>query len=152
MINLTPNAISAVEKFIKGSATPVAGLRIAIAGGGCSGFQYGMSLEEAKNDDDTVLEYGAVTLLVDPLVRTVAGRRDSRLRRQPERQRFQIRKPERQLQLRVRFIVLGLRRAPCGITRTKSKNTSFNRATPVRWKVPTASATSARSSAATRCA
>lgn len=67
MINLTPNAISAVEKFIKGSATPVAGLRIAISGGGCSGFQYGMSLEEAKSEDDTVLEYGAVTLLVDPL-------------------------------------------------------------------------------------
>jgi iron-sulfur cluster assembly protein len=67
MINLTPNAISAVEKFMKGSASPVAGLRIAISGGGCSGFQYGMSLEEAKNEDDTVLEYGAVTLLVDPL-------------------------------------------------------------------------------------
>lgn len=67
MINMTPNAISAMEKFIKGSATPVAGLRIAISGGGCSGFQYGMSLEELKNEDDTVLEYGAVTLLVDPL-------------------------------------------------------------------------------------
>lgn len=67
MINLTPNAISAVEKFIKGSDVPVAGLRIAISGGGCSGFQYGMSLEEAKNDDDTVVEFGAVRLLVDPL-------------------------------------------------------------------------------------
>ncbi|MBU1426220.1 MAG: iron-sulfur cluster assembly accessory protein [Gammaproteobacteria bacterium] len=67
MITMTPNAISAVEKFIKGSAAPVAGLRIAISGGGCSGFQYGMSLEEAKQEDDTVLEYGAVTLLVDPL-------------------------------------------------------------------------------------
>ena len=67
MITLTPNAISAVNKFIKGSASPVAGLRIAISGGGCSGFQYGMSLEEAKSEDDTVLEFGAVTLLVDPL-------------------------------------------------------------------------------------
>jgi iron-sulfur cluster assembly protein len=67
MIKLTPNAISAVERFIKGSATPVAGLRIAIAGGGCSGFQYGMSLEEEKDEDDIVLDYGSVTLLVDPL-------------------------------------------------------------------------------------
>ena len=67
MINLTPNALSAVEKFIKGTTDPVVGLRIAISGGGCSGFQYGMSLEHAKQEDDTVLEYGAVTLLVDPL-------------------------------------------------------------------------------------
>jgi len=67
MITMTPNAISAVEKFIKGSAIPVAGLRIAIAGGGCSGFQYGLSLEEVSAEDDTILEYGAVTVLVDPL-------------------------------------------------------------------------------------
>jgi iron-sulfur cluster assembly accessory protein len=67
MINLTPNAISAVEKFIKGSDVPVAGLRIAISGGGCSGFQYGMSLEEAQSEDDTIVEFGAVKLLVDPL-------------------------------------------------------------------------------------
>ena len=67
MITMTPNAISAVERFIKGTDSPVAGLRIAISGGGCSGFQYGMSLEEVKNEDDTVLEYGAVTVLVDPL-------------------------------------------------------------------------------------
>ena len=67
MITMTPNAISAVERFIKGTDTPVAGLRIAISGGGCSGFQYGMTLEEAKQEDDTVLEYGAVILLVDPL-------------------------------------------------------------------------------------
>ena len=72
MITLTPNAIIAVERFIKGANTQVAGLRIAISGGGCSGFQYGMSLEETKNEDDTVLEFGTgtllpVTLLVDPL-------------------------------------------------------------------------------------
>lgn len=62
MINLTPNALSAVEKFIKSSDVPVAGLRIAVAGGGCSGFQYGMSLEQAKNEDDMVVEFGALTL------------------------------------------------------------------------------------------
>lgn len=67
MLNLTPNAISAVEKFINGSAVPVAGLRIAISGGGCSGFQYGMTLEENRSEDDVVVECGAVTLLVDPL-------------------------------------------------------------------------------------
>ncbi len=67
MISLTPNAILAVERFINGADTPVAGLRIAISGGGCSGFQYGMTLEETQNEDDTIVEFGAVKLLVDPL-------------------------------------------------------------------------------------
>ncbi|MBI5330149.1 MAG: iron-sulfur cluster assembly accessory protein [Betaproteobacteria bacterium] len=66
MITLTPPAVSAIANFIKGNATPVAGLRIAISGGGCSGFQYGMKLEEAKAEDDVVLEVSGVTLLVDP--------------------------------------------------------------------------------------
>lgn len=66
MINLTPSALSAISKFIKGSDNPVAGLRIAISGGGCSGFQYGMRLEEAKAEDDVVVECSGVTLLLDP--------------------------------------------------------------------------------------
>ena len=67
MIDLTPAAAKAINRFIRGAETPVAGLRIFVSGGGCSGFQYGMTLEETKNEDDTVLEYGAITLLVDPL-------------------------------------------------------------------------------------
>jgi len=66
MLTLTPSALSAVEKFIKGSETPVAGLRISISGGGCSGFQYGMRLEEAKAEDDVEVAVGGVKLLIDP--------------------------------------------------------------------------------------
>jgi iron-sulfur cluster assembly protein len=66
MITLTPTAVSAIDKFIKGNDTPVAGLRISISGGGCSGFQYNMRLEETKGDDDVVVDYGGITLLVDP--------------------------------------------------------------------------------------
>jgi iron-sulfur cluster assembly protein len=66
MITLTPTAQTAVERFIKGAAGPVAGLRIAISGGGCSGFQYGMSLEEKAAEDDVVVELGSIKLLVDP--------------------------------------------------------------------------------------
>jgi iron-sulfur cluster assembly protein len=66
MLTLTPSALSAVEKFIKGSETPVAGLRISISGGGCSGFQYGMRLEEAKAEDDVEVAIGGVKLLIDP--------------------------------------------------------------------------------------
>lgn len=67
MLTLTPKAAAAIGRFIQGNATPVAGLRIAISGGGCSGFQYGMKLETEKAEDDVVLELDGVTLLVDPM-------------------------------------------------------------------------------------
>ena len=44
MINLTPAAVKAVQRFIRGSETPVAGLRLMISGGGCSGLQYRIKL------------------------------------------------------------------------------------------------------------
>jgi iron-sulfur cluster assembly accessory protein len=66
MLTLTENAQKAIGRFIKGSDEPVAGLRISVEGGGCSGLQYGMALEDAARDDDTVVEVGGVTVLVDP--------------------------------------------------------------------------------------
>lgn len=74
MITLTPNAISAVRRFVRGAETPVAGLRVMIQGGGCSGFQYGLRLEAEKQEDDTELDIDGVKLLVDPMSYTlVAG-------------------------------------------------------------------------------
>ena len=67
MINLTPAAVKAVQRFIRGSETPVAGLRLVVSGGGCSGLQYGMKLEAEKADDDWELEVDGVKLLVDPM-------------------------------------------------------------------------------------
>jgi iron-sulfur cluster assembly accessory protein len=58
MITLTEKAVRAVRRFIKGSATPSAGLRLAITGGGCSGFQYDMSLHEAPLEGDAIIECG----------------------------------------------------------------------------------------------
>ena len=67
MINLTPAAVKAVQRFIRGSETPVAGLRLMISGGGCSGLQYGMKLEADKAEDDWEVEVEGVKLLVDPM-------------------------------------------------------------------------------------
>lgn len=66
MITLTDSAVQAVDRFIQGSEKAIDGLRISVSGGGCSGFQYGMSLEEAAAADDAVLEFGAVKVFVDP--------------------------------------------------------------------------------------
>ena len=40
-------------------------LRIAVSGGGCSGFQYGLSFDEETSPDDVVFEHGGVRVIVD---------------------------------------------------------------------------------------
>ena len=42
-------------------------LRVSVAGGGCSGFQYKFDTERAKADDDIVIERGGATVLIDPV-------------------------------------------------------------------------------------
>ena len=67
MLTLTENAQKAISRFIEGSETPVTGLRISVTGGGCSGLQYGMALEESANDEDTIIEADQLKIFVDPL-------------------------------------------------------------------------------------
>lgn len=66
MIQLTPKAAKAVQRFIRFSETPVLGMRVTVSGGGCSGFQYGVKLEAAAASDDAVFEVAGVKVLVDP--------------------------------------------------------------------------------------
>ena len=40
-------------------------LRIAVSGGSCSGFQYGLSFDEQRNPDDFVFEHGGIAVVVD---------------------------------------------------------------------------------------
>ena len=42
-------------------------LRVSVEGGGCSGFQYKFGFDQAKADDDLVLERDGATVLIDPL-------------------------------------------------------------------------------------
>ena len=49
-------------------------LRVSVAGGGCSGFQYKFDTERAKADDDIVIEKSGATVLIDPVsVNYMAG-------------------------------------------------------------------------------
>jgi iron-sulfur cluster assembly protein len=66
MIQLTPKAAKAVQRFIRFSETPVLGMRVTVSGGGCSGFQYGVKLEAAAGADDAVFEVAGIKVLVDP--------------------------------------------------------------------------------------
>jgi len=42
-------------------------LRVAVTGGGCSGFQYSFAIDESRADDDLVIEREGATVLVDPM-------------------------------------------------------------------------------------
>lgn len=66
-IALTDNASSKILTLIKEEGNPALKLRVFVTGGGCSGFQYGFSFDEAVNDDDTVISNNGAELLVDPL-------------------------------------------------------------------------------------
>ena len=65
MVILTDSAVQAVNRFIQNSEKDIAGLRIKVDGGGCSGFQYGLRLEDSVTDEDTVHEIKGINLLID---------------------------------------------------------------------------------------
>lgn len=63
----TDSAAQKVKQLIVEENNPALMLRVFVSGGGCSGFQYGFTFEETANEDDTRVDKGGVTLLVDPL-------------------------------------------------------------------------------------
>lgn len=75
MLTLTESAESAIGRFVSGAETPVAGLRIAVTGGGCSGLQYSMNLVAEGELDDFEITCGSVRVFVEamsaPLLRDV---------------------------------------------------------------------------------
>jgi len=65
MITLTPRAAQQVRKMQTELADPQKKLRVFIENGGCSGFQYGMSFDLPKPDDQRFVSEG-VEVLMDP--------------------------------------------------------------------------------------
>ncbi|MFQ5645202.1 MAG: iron-sulfur cluster insertion protein ErpA [Thiogranum sp.] len=64
---VTDAAVSKVRGLIEEEGNPNLMLRVFVTGGGCSGFQYGFTFEDAVNDGDTEVEKDGVRLLVDPM-------------------------------------------------------------------------------------
>lgn len=62
-------SIAAAEriKAIAAADGPGAGLRVAVEGGGCSGFQYDIALVPAPATDDLIIERNGARLYVDPV-------------------------------------------------------------------------------------
>jgi iron-sulfur cluster insertion protein len=66
-LQFTSAAAHKVRTLIEEEGNPELMLRVYISGGGCSGFQYGFSFDDARAEDDVALTRDGVTLLVDPL-------------------------------------------------------------------------------------
>lgn len=66
-VGLSVSAAKRIATLIEMKGNPDLKFRIAVNGGGCSGFQYDFNLVESANDDDLVVERDGVTMLVDGL-------------------------------------------------------------------------------------
>lgn len=64
-VTLTANAAKRVAVLKLQEDAPQAFLRLAVSGGGCSGFQYGFSFDAQRNPDDHVFERDGVSLVID---------------------------------------------------------------------------------------
>jgi iron-sulfur cluster insertion protein len=76
MINVTSVAAEKISELLAEEGKPEAGLRVFVQGGGCSGFQYGLMIEDTAPtaDVDRIVESNGVRLFVDPIsVRYLKG-------------------------------------------------------------------------------
>ncbi len=68
-ITLTSEATAKIRQFLEehGSESGSgSGLRVAVLPGGCSGFQYGLNIEEGPEEDDEILDLDDFQVFVDP--------------------------------------------------------------------------------------
>ncbi len=65
-VTVSARAAKRIATILKGEPQP-AMLRIAVTGGGCSGFQYNFTVEDVRMDDDLVVERDGATVLIDPV-------------------------------------------------------------------------------------
>jgi iron-sulfur cluster assembly protein len=65
MIQLTENAVGKVHEILNMQEPKPAGLRIAVVGGGCSGFSYSMAFETQPNMLDKTYQFGDLKVFID---------------------------------------------------------------------------------------
>jgi len=66
LVKLTPSAAGKVASLLAKQGRPNGVLRVAVVGGGCSGLQYKMDLQDAPANRDILVESGGVRVVVDP--------------------------------------------------------------------------------------
>lgn len=63
----TDSAADKIRQIIEEDGNPALNLRVFVQGGGCSGFQYGFTLDAVVNEDDVILTNAGVHLVVDSM-------------------------------------------------------------------------------------
>jgi len=67
MITITDSAVAKLRDILAEEANPNLKLRVFVQGGGCSGFQYGFTLDEEQAEDDWEIEAQDVKVLIDSM-------------------------------------------------------------------------------------
>lgn len=67
MITLTESAVARVQDIMAEENQPDLKLRVFVQGGGCSGMQYGFTLDQDAGEDDWALNIDGVTILIDSM-------------------------------------------------------------------------------------
>src|SRR6201986_1421492 len=65
-VTLSAGAAKRITEILKTETQPTA-LRVAVTGGGCSGFQYNFALDDHQLDEDLVVERDGAKVLIDPM-------------------------------------------------------------------------------------
>ena len=68
IVTVTPAAAAEVKKFMDAENVPVdvGGLRVSVQPGGCSGFKYGLLIEDQAAEDDLIVQTESFRMFVDP--------------------------------------------------------------------------------------
>ena len=67
MIDITESAKNKIKNILYDAGTPKMSLRTFVQGGGCSGFSYGFTLDEEKNEDDFEIVLDEFKILIDAM-------------------------------------------------------------------------------------
>jgi iron-sulfur cluster assembly protein len=65
VVSLSDAAVSKLRELTKEETNPAIGLRVYVYSGGCSGFRYGMMLEDAPTPEDKILDASGIKVYVD---------------------------------------------------------------------------------------
>ena len=101
-MTLSDAAVAKLTELTKEEADPNVGLRVYVYSGGCSGYRYGMMLEDQPAEEDVKVESKGINVYVDPQSTQLAEGFRDRLRGHAHGCRLHGQQPQRRLRLRLR--------------------------------------------------